>query len=44
VVKQLPAKTIVERMKVKLPEIYFAKYKVQRLLQKEIKYLERTLM
>jgi len=43
VVKQMPAKAIAAKMKVKLPEIYFAKYKVQRLLQKEIKYLERTL-
>src|SRR3954453_9154183 len=43
VVKRLTAKEIVQRMGVKLPEIYFAKYKVQRLLQKEIKYLEQTL-
>jgi len=43
VIKRMPANRIVERLQVKLAEIYFAKYKVQRLLQKEIKYLERTL-
>jgi len=44
VVKRMPAKEIAQRLRVKLPEIYFAKYKVQRLLQKEIKYLEQTLV
>jgi RNA polymerase sigma factor (sigma-70 family) len=40
VYKKLPARHVAQRLDVKLAEIYFAKYKVSRLLQREIKLLE----
>jgi RNA polymerase sigma-70 factor (ECF subfamily) len=44
VIKQLPAAQVAEKMGVKLGKVYFAKYKVSRLLKKEIKRLEATLI
>jgi RNA polymerase sigma-70 factor (ECF subfamily) len=43
VVKQMPAKDVAKRLKAKLAEVYFAKYKVGRLVQKQIKLLENNL-
>ena len=43
VVKQMPAKDVAKRLKVKLAEVYFAKYKVGRLVQKQIRLLENNL-
>jgi len=40
VVKKIPAKTVAERLAVKLAEVYFAKYKVSAMIKKEIKILE----
>jgi len=44
VVKQLSAKDVAKRLQVKAAEVYFAKYKVSRLVQKEIKLLENNLV
>lgn len=43
VVKQVPAKDVAKRLKAKLAEVYFAKYKVGRLVQKQIRLLENNL-
>ena len=43
VVKQVPAKDVAKRLKAKLAEVYFAKYKVGRLVQKHIRLLENNL-
>ncbi len=40
VVKNVPAKEVAKRLGVKLPEVYFAKYKVSALVKKEYKALE----
>ncbi len=40
VVKNVPAKKVAQRLGVKLPEVYFAKYKVSALVKKEYKALE----
>jgi len=42
VIKKLPAKRVAERVGVKLPEVYFAKYKVSALVKKQIKALEKS--
>ena len=44
VIKNLPAKDVARRLEVKLAEVYFAKYKVGRLVQKEIKILEKKML
>jgi RNA polymerase sigma factor (sigma-70 family) len=44
VLKQWPAVKVAEKMDVKLSQVYFAKYKVSRLLKKEIKRLEARLI
>jgi RNA polymerase sigma factor (sigma-70 family) len=44
VLKQWPAAKVAEKMDVKLAQVYFAKYKVSRLLKKEIKRLETRLI
>lgn len=41
--KNLDAKSVAEKLGVKLPEVYYAKYKVERLLKKEIKALEKKM-
>ncbi len=41
VLKQLPAKDVASRLGVKLAEVYVAKYKVSRLMQKQVKLLEK---
>jgi RNA polymerase sigma factor (sigma-70 family) len=38
--RRIPAKDVAQRLGVKLPEVYFAKYKISALLRKEIKRLE----
>ena len=43
VIKNLPAKDVARRLEVKLAEVYFAKYKVGRLVQKEIRTLEKKM-
>jgi RNA polymerase sigma-70 factor (ECF subfamily) len=42
VVKSVPALQVARRLGVKLPEVYFAKYKISARLKKEIKRLERN--
>ncbi len=42
VLKELPASEVARRMNVKLARIYFTKYKIARLLKKEIRRLEKT--
>lgn len=44
VYRKLPARSVAQRLDVKLAEVYFAKYKVSRLLQKEIKLLENRVL
>ena len=44
VIKCLPAKQVAQRLEVKLQEIYFAKYKVGRIVHKEIKDLEKKVI
>ena len=44
IVKDMPAKEVAESLQVKLAEVYFAKYKVGRLVQKEIKTLEKKML
>ncbi len=44
IVKNIPAKQVAESLEVKLTEVYFAKYKVGRLIQKEIKNLEKKMI
>ena len=40
VCKNIPARQVAQRLDVKLPEVYFAKYKISALLRKQIKLLE----
>ena len=44
VVKNMPAKEVARHLEVKLPEVYFAKSKVGRLVQQEIKELEQRMI
>ena len=44
VLKQWPAAKVAQKMEVKLAKVYFAKYKVSRLLKKEIRRLEARLI
>ncbi len=44
VVKSMPARQVAKKLDVKLPEVYFAKYKVGRLIRKEIKQLEQQMI
>ena len=44
VIKNLPAKQVVELMQVQLPEVYYAKKKVSKILQKEIEHLEQQML
>ena len=44
VVKQWPAKKVAESSGAKLAEVYFAKYKVSRLLKREIQRLQKELI
>jgi len=41
VLKQVPAKEVSKRLGVKLADVYVAKYKVSRLLKKQVKLLEK---
>lgn len=43
VVKNVPALQVARRLGVKLPQVYFAKYKISAQLKKQIKCLERNL-
>ena len=43
VVKNVPAKKVAQRLDVKLPEVYFAKYKVSAVVKKEYKTLEEKM-
>jgi hypothetical protein len=40
VMQNIPARDVAQRLGVKLPEVYFAKYKVSALFRKQIKLLE----
>ena len=44
VIKNLPAKQVAELMQVQLPEVYYAKKKVSKILQTEIKHLEQQML
>jgi RNA polymerase sigma factor (sigma-70 family) len=44
VVKQVPAREVARQMKVKLPEVYFAKYKLSALVKREIRSLEEKMV
>ena len=39
-IKKTPARLVADRLEVKLAQVYYAKYTVSRLLQKEIRHLE----
>jgi len=41
VTKRVPARDVAQRLGVKLPEVYFAKYKISAMLRKQIKVLEQ---
>jgi len=40
VTRSIPARDVAQRLGVKLPEVYFAKYKISALLRKQIKLME----
>lgn len=40
----LPARDVAERLEVKLPEVYFAKYKLSAAVKREMKRLEKTML
>lgn len=42
VVGAVPARNVAQRLGIKLPEVYFAKYKVGALIKKEIAWLEKN--
>jgi RNA polymerase sigma-70 factor (ECF subfamily) len=44
VVKKIPARTVAQRLNVKLPEVYFAKYKTSAFIRKEIQHLEKKML
>jgi RNA polymerase sigma factor (sigma-70 family) len=44
VCKGLPAKEVATRLKVKLPEVYFAKYKISAAIKREAKRLEKSMI
>ena len=41
VARDVPARDVAQRLGVKLPEVYFAKYKISAMLRKQIKLLEK---
>lgn len=43
VLNELPARLVAGRLGVKLAEVYFAKYRISRLVKKEVKRLEKSL-
>ena len=44
VLKQWPAKKVARKLGVSLGKVYFAKYKISKLMKKEVKKLERQLV
>ena len=40
VLRNIPAREVAKRLGVKLPEVYFAKYKISAMLRKQVKLLE----
>ena len=44
VIKKIPARTVADRLNVKLAEVYFAKYKTSALIRKEIQILEKKML
>ena len=44
VCKGLSAREVAERLQVKLPEVYFAKYKMSAAIKREMKRLEKTML
>jgi RNA polymerase sigma factor (sigma-70 family) len=44
VCKGLPARDVAQRLEVKLPEVYFAKYKLSAAVKREMKRLEKTML
>ena len=44
VCKGLPAREVATRLKVKLPEVYFAKYKISAAIKRELKRLEKSMI
>jgi DNA-directed RNA polymerase specialized sigma24 family protein len=43
VVREMDAKKVAHKLKVKLPEVYYAKYKISALIKKEMKRLEEKM-
>ena len=43
VLKQWPAKKVARKLGVNLGQVYFAKYKISKLMKKEIKKLEKQM-
>jgi RNA polymerase sigma-70 factor (ECF subfamily) len=44
VVKKMPATDVARRLGAKLPEVYFAKYKISALIKKQVKLLENRML
>ncbi|HKX60868.1 MAG TPA: sigma-70 family RNA polymerase sigma factor, partial [Verrucomicrobiae bacterium] len=44
VCKGMPARDVAQRLEVKLPEVYFAKYKLSAAVKREMKRLEKTML
>ncbi len=44
VLENMPARSVAERLGVKLMDVYFAKYKISALLRKEIRRLEKRML
>jgi DNA-directed RNA polymerase specialized sigma24 family protein len=44
VCKGLTAREVATRLKVKLPEVYFAKYKISAAIKREVKRLEKSMI
>ena len=43
VLNEMPARLVAQRLGVKLAQVYFAKYRIGRLIKKEVKRLERSM-
>lgn len=43
VLNDLPARLVAQRLGAKLPEVYFAKYRITRLVKQEVRRLEKTI-
>ena len=43
VLNEVPARLVAQRLGVKLAEVYFAKYRISKLVKQEVKRLEKTM-